>query len=932
MPATRSSPHRPGAVDSHSGDGRSPGRRGVRVGLAAILALAVMAVAAPAAVAAPWACDGTGYITRWDQDPPPQGTNGNTQFLRAVRQPDESYAFQLLGAFAQTHVNALGFRPHDGFMYAYNNPTGQVMRIGRDPATGQMDVPTAINVLGIPAGFNTVIGTILADGRYLMIGNTGAGTPTIGVLVNLETNVAQVLAVAPNAEIGSDIAVSPIDNNIYTSNPNGLYELAITGGTLTTVRRVTNGVTSGAQWFVPDGRMVQYNNANGTMWITDLATGSVSRIGTGAEMSNVDGTACANGIALTKDATPRRVLAGTEVTYTYTLTSRALVEADLNFVDTLPAGLTYVPDGVTVAPAAAGTLNAYGGQRTLRFTGSILPNRSITITARVLVSPDHACDVDASNQAQVTMRIAGLPPVTVNSDDPLTDNDPTDPTDVRVICRADVEVVKLAPTSPVVPGEETTFTFVATNNGPSTARDVVVSDQLPAEFSFRSASQGCAESGGRLTCTVGTLGVGQSQTFTATGVVASSVEECLENTATVTSTTPDANQSNNSSTVCPPPHPRADLALSKVASHTTVPAGGGQVMYTLVVRNLGPSHARGVEVRDALAPGLTIVAANASQGSCSTAGNVVACDLGTIRDGGSAHVLVTVNVAGLGCIRNVAFVQSGSEDRNAENNTGAAEVCVNPPPPPPPRHFDLAVTKTASDRSLLIGQRVTYRVTVRNNGPDTAPNVELTDTINAPVTVVSVRTTQGSCERRIPMRCELGTIAAGDSVRITIVAKHRQAGRRQRQAASATGDGTDTNQTNNTDTVDVRVRKVRLVLSKVANRSAVDAGDTFGYRIRVRNPTRGEARNVKVCDRLPSGLAYVSSKPRARRQGARRHCWTIRRVGARQSRTYAMTVRAARGAIGRKTNTATMSSPSITRRVRARDVVRVRGVATPVTG
>jgi hypothetical protein len=90
------------------------------------------------------------------------------------------------------------------------------------------------------------------------------------------------------------------------------------------------------------------------------------------------------------------------------------------------------------------------------------------------------------------------------------------------------------------------------------------------------------------------------------------------------------------------------------------------------------------------------------------------------------------------------------------------------------------------------------------------------------------------------------------------------------------------------------------------------------------------ARNVRVCDRPSSGLRLVSSKPRARRSGSQR-CWRIKRLGARKSRTYRVTARAARGANGRLVNRATGTSPDA-RQATARAGVRVRGAATPVTG
>jgi uncharacterized repeat protein (TIGR01451 family) len=602
------------------------------------------------------------------------------------------------------------------------------------------------------------------------------------------------------------------------------------------------------------------------------------------------------------------------------MTSRALIDNQVNFVDQLPGGLTYVPGGVSVSPAF-GTVNAYGGTSRLEISGTMSPNQTVTITARALVSPDHACGVNVDNQAQATMNVPGLPGVTVPSDDPTTAADPDDPTTIGVNCAADVEIVKTASTSPIVPGEEATFTLVATNHGPSMATNVRVADQLPEEFSFASATQGCAEASGTVTCTIASLAPGASQTFTVTGGVASSLDECLENTATMTTATPDPNVSNNSSTICAPIKGRSNIGITKTASTTTVPPGGGQVMYTLVVRNTGPSDDPGVKVSDPLPAGLTLVSAEPSQGSCTTTNNTVSCELGALKDGGSAQVLVTVNTTGTaGCITNTARAQGAHEDPTPDNNRASAQVCVEPPPTPPAT-FDLEVDKRASASRVTIGQRVTYRIVVTNNGPDAAPDAKLTDTYNSRATVVSVRTTQGSCTKRIPITCDLGRVEAGASVTIRVVIKPLETGRARNAASATSCCGTDGDPGNNMDTADIRVRKVTLKLSKVASRSTVHGGETFSYRIRVRNPTKGEARNVKVCDRMPSGLAYVSSKPSAKRSGNQR-CWKIKRLKAGKSRTYRVTVRAANGASGRKTNTATVTSPDA-RRVRGADAVRV---------
>jgi uncharacterized repeat protein (TIGR01451 family) len=250
-------------------------------------------------------------------------------------------------------------------------------------------------------------------------------------------------------------------------------------------------------------------------------------------------------------------------------------------------------------------------------------------------------------------------------------------------------------------------------------------------------------------------------------------------------------------------------------------------------------------------------------------------------------------------------------------------VSVPPSPEPPAEPFDLTVTKTANDKRVSVGQPVTYKIVVANRGAAAAPEVELTDTLNAPIGVDSVKTTAGSCSKRIPMRCSLGTIAAGAKVTITVVVKHKRAGCRLRNAASATGAGADADPANNLDTVDVCATKVRLRLSKLADGSTVTAGGLMSYTITITNPTKGVARNVRTCDRLPAGLVYVSSKSKAKLRGGA-WCWDARAIGPGKSRNYRITVRALRGASGSKVNRATVSGNGQVKAARAKRAVQVR--------
>ena len=65
----------------------------------------------------------------------------------------------------------------------------------------------------------------------------------------------------------------------------------------------------------------------------------------------------------------------------------------------------------------------------------------------------------------------------------------------------------------------------------------------------------------------------------------------------------------------------------------------------------------------------------------------------------------------------------------------------------------------------------------------------------------------------------------------------------------------------------------RLTISKTANDKTVRAGGRITFTIRVTNRRTVAVRDVRVCDRLPSGLAFVSASPTARRSSGR-YCWS----------------------------------------------------------
>lgn len=109
---------------------------------------------------------------------------------------------------------------------------------------------------------------------------------------------------------------------------------------------------------------------------------------------------------------------------------------------------------------------------------------------------------------------------------------------------ADLDLTKTASSSSVVPGGALSYTLGLINNGPEPGADIVVTDTLPAEYTWTSDTCGAGPPaggppGGVLTWNVGALAAGSSVSCTINGVVNGSVGTNVVNTATATSSTSD---------------------------------------------------------------------------------------------------------------------------------------------------------------------------------------------------------------------------------------------------------------------------------------------------------------------------------------------------------------------------------------------------------
>ena len=116
---------------------------------------------------------------------------------------------------------------------------------------------------------------------------------------------------------------------------------------------------------------------------------------------------------------------------------------------------------------------------------------------------------------------------------------------------------------------------------------------------------------------------------------------------------------------------------------------------------------------------------------------------------------------------------------------------------------DLSIVKTASPASTVTdGWHLVFTIVVTNLGVVPANNVTVSDPLPAGLINPSVSTTQGSCTTAVS--CDLGTIAPGGTVTITIITKTHGVGRIVNTATVASTTP-DVNTKNNTSSVVVDV-------------------------------------------------------------------------------------------------------------------------------
>jgi uncharacterized repeat protein (TIGR01451 family) len=416
-------------------------------------------------------------------------------------------------------------------------------------------------------------------------------------------------------------------------------------------------------------------------------------------------------LEIVKNALSNTVVPGKTLAYELVVTNHGPSPAkNVSVSDSLPKGLSFV----SASPACKET-----DGRIACTASSLASGASLTFT------------VTTKAASSVGDQVVNTAKVTSDTKDP----DPSNNTSTETVPpgpEADLAIDKVPATGAVRIGEQVFYTLLVKNNGPSDARDVVVSDDATTGLTLVSAkaSQGsCTVAAAKTTCKVGTVEAGGTMQVLVSA--RADAVGTLVDRAQVGSSTKDPNPRNNddeektTSTAGPQDQP-ADLGIVKTSNRKTL-SGSGTITYTLQVTNHGPGAAVGTQVVDTPSLPVRVRSVKSSVGRCTTKAPIT-CDLGTLAPGAKATITVAAQPLAAGTLRNSASVTGDVPDPRTDNNLDGASTKVR---------GVLKITKVASSRTVAAGGTVSYRVKVTNASAFAVGAVRVCDDLPSGLVYVS---------------------------------------------------------------------------------------------------------------------------------------------------------------------------------------------------
>lgn len=526
-------------------------------------------------------------------------------------------------------------------------------------------------------------------------------------------------------------------------------------------------------------------------------------------------------LSLLKTTSVETVEPGDELTYSLTFKNTGNADAKgLMLEDFLPINTTYVSSS-TNGELVDGVVTWNIGQ--------LAVGQESTVTLTVRINSALADDTLISNTA--TLKGTGIQPITVQKN-------------VLVNSRPILSLTKSTDKTVVSPNEQITFSLKYENTGNANADNVILTDTLPTNTRFVSATGGGTESNGVVTWSDPSLEVGAKGEVSVTVQVNNTVQdgELIHNSASINSdgTSPIAADADVLVKLIP------ILEISKIADKSFAQSGES-VTYQINFQNVGNTAATQVQINDLIPQNTTFISAS---GNYEVANGIVTWteDSLSVGQGGQFSLTVQINpgVADDTVIKNIAEIKS----EQTRTTLTSVDITVKNLP-------QLTLTKTADQDFVQAGGSVTFTLHYENVGNADALNVVLEDAIPAGTSFISASGGGVLQENKVVWSDPNLEAGAFGDVLLTLGLDDDLAdGTQVQNTANINSDGTAP--VTASDSVTVKRTPV-LQLSKAADVEYVSPGQQFTYTLTFSNVGNAAANEVIIEDPIPQNLSYISS-------------------------------------------------------------------------
>ncbi len=411
-------------------------------------------------------------------------------------------------------------------------------------------------------------------------------------------------------------------------------------------------------------------------------------------------------IALQKTG-PAAVTAAENIAYTLTWAVSGAGVTNAIITDTVPANTSLVSAdcGTTAGTCSAvesnGTVSWDLGSRAAGATGTV----TLTVQTLSLVANGTVVTNVATFDTTETSPVTATATTTINSASTLS-------------------LTKTDSPDPVAPGGTVTYTLTWSVAGTQPVTNLVLTDSLPAEATFVSASNSGAHNGvtpgGTVTWQLGNHVPGDTGTVTLTVTVGSTLSNAvtITNTATLSSAETPSVTATQVTTVTAAP-----VLTIKKSVNLTFANPGNTLTYTIEVANTGNDKAKNVTVTDNLPQGFTY-----TDGT----GGVKTFIVGDLEVGKTGTLTYTVHVSAeqpAGTYVNTAVAKAD----NAPQVTATVALEVRTPVvagiTTSVTSPMLSLQKTTKAEFANPGDTIRYTLKITNSGDGDAEDVRIKETL-----------------------------------------------------------------------------------------------------------------------------------------------------------------------------------------------------------